>query len=126
MQPSPAEVARTIAAGHLPASAYVACSPGPFPVRHVTDHVGRILLLSPERGALSAALRPADGAAYVRRRLGPAAQPAQEPRVVRVDRSGLLVRLDDRVARLAFSRPVTDRQDLANLLHPALCHRCAG
>src|SRR3954471_17908291 len=62
MQPSPAEVARTLAAGHLPAVAHVACRPGPFPVRHVTDDHGRVLLLSPAGGALAAARRPLDGA----------------------------------------------------------------
>jgi hypothetical protein len=240
MQPSPAEVARTLAAGHLPATAHVACRPGPFPVRHVADDHGRMLLLSPAGGALSTALHPQDGtddtamvldiadvpptagspslgrvwvsgwakrldgssaraaaldyaavdasgdlldvgdgqvlhrmevaevrferhrtlidvdpdeyaeatpdplrhvefdliadlsdhhvaemAAYVRRRLGPAAQPAEEPRVVRLDRYGFVVRLDDRLARMAFPRPVTDRHDLAHLLHPVLCHRCS-
>jgi Protein of unknown function (DUF2470) len=241
MQPSPAEVARTLAAGHLPALAHVACRPGPFPVRHITDDHGRPLLLSPAGGALSTALRPADGTddtatvldiadvppmagspslgrvwvsgwarrldgdegraaaldyaavdpsgdlldvgagqvlhrievaevryerhgtlidvdpdeyaeagpdplrrvefdliadlaehhveemgAYVRRQLGDTVQPATEPRVVRLDRYGLLVRLDERLARLAFPRPVTDRHDLAHLLHPVLCHRCGG
>jgi hypothetical protein len=240
MQPSPAEVARTLAAGHLPAVAYVACRPGPFPVRHVTDDHGRLLLLSPAGGALTTALRPQDGAddtamvldiadvpptagspslgrvwvsgwaerlsgasereaaldyaavdasgdlldvgdgqvlhrmevaevryerhstlidvdpdeyaeatpdplrqvefdliadlsdhhleemaAYVRRHLGPAAQPAGEPKVVRLDRYGFVVRLDERLARMAFPRPVTDRHDLAHVLHPVLCHRCS-
>jgi hypothetical protein len=60
MQPTHAEVARTLAAGHLPASAHIACRQGPFPVRHVTDSHGRILLLSPRDGALTAALRPID------------------------------------------------------------------
>jgi hypothetical protein len=63
-------------------------------------------------------------AAYVRRRLGEAARPGDEPRVVRLDRYGFLVRLGERLARLAFPRPVTDRHDLAHLLHPVLCHRC--
>src|ERR1700759_1272778 len=61
MQPTPAEVARTLAAGHLPALAHVACRPGPFPGRHVTDDPGRLLLLSPVGGALTVALRPAEG-----------------------------------------------------------------
>jgi len=239
MQPTHAEVARTIAAGHLPATAHIACRPGPLPVRHVTDAQGRVLLLSPADGALAAALRPApdtddtalvldipdmppvagapslgrvwvagwaarlDGdearqaaldyadtdpapdlldvgsaqvihrmhvaevryernsvlvdvdpdeyaeaapdplhamefdliadladhhvtemAAYVRRQLGPAAHPDDEPRVVRLDRYGFVVRLGARLARLSFPRPVTDRHDLAHLLHPVLCHRC--
>ncbi|MEU4236547.1 DUF2470 domain-containing protein [Actinoplanes sp. NPDC026619] len=239
MQPSHAEVARTLAAGHLPAVAHVACGPGPLPVRHVTDAHGRVLLLSPADGAFALATRPQPGAddiamvlditdvppmagspalgrvwvsgwvttvegdelrqavldyadvdatgdlldvgdtkvlhrmdiaevryernenlvdvdpdefaeatpdplrqiefdliadladhhldemsAYVRRQLGSAFQPKSEPRVVRLDRYGFMVRLDDKLARLGFPRPVTDRHDLAHLLHPVLCHRC--
>lgn len=240
MQPTHAEVARTLAAGHLPATAHIACRPGPYPVRHVADGQGRLLLLAPTRGALTAALRPtADGvddtalvldiadvppiagapslgrvwvsgwatalhgdearraaldyadtdpatdlldigdsqvlhrvdvaevryerhgllvdvdpdeyaaatpdplapiefdliadladhhaddmARYVRRRLGPAASGPDHPRVVRLDRYGFQVRLGDRLARLPFPRPATDRHDLAHLLHPVLCHRC--
>ena len=241
MQPSSAEIARTLAAGHLPAVAHIACGPGPLPVRHVTDAHGRVLLLARRDGAFAAAVRPRPDAddtatvlditdvppmadspaagrvwvsgwvsaldgdearaaaldyadvdasgdlldvgdgqvlhrmdvadvriersgsladvdpdefaaaspdplrriefdliadladhhraqvgAYVRRRLGSAAQPVAEPRVVRMDRYGFVVRLDDRLARLAFPRPVTDRHDLAHLLHPVLCRRCAG
>ncbi|GIE96928.1 DUF2470 domain-containing protein [Paractinoplanes rishiriensis] len=253
MQPTHAEVARTLAAGHLPAVAHIACRPGPLPVRHVTDAQGRVLLLSPSDGAFAAALAPQPGAeptrggkpqinpyddtamvlditdvppmagspalgrvwvsgwatrldgdeakqaamdyaeidasgdlldvggskvlhrmdvaevryerneklvdvdpddfaaaapdplrqiefdliadladhhlaemsAYVRRQLGSTFQPRAEPQVVRMDRYGFMVRLDDKLARLAFPRPVTDRQDLAHLLHPVLCHRCA-
>ena len=61
MQPTHAEVARTLAAGHLPATAHIACRPGPYPVRHVTDGQGRILLLSPTNGALTTALKPSAG-----------------------------------------------------------------
>ncbi|MDT5043865.1 MAG: hypothetical protein QOE51_4850 [Actinoplanes sp.] len=241
MQPTHAEIARTIAAGNLPAAAHIACRPGPFPVRHVTDQLGRPLLLAPARGALTTALRPLDGnndsalmldiadippiagapslgriwvagwakrldgdearaaaldyadadaaadlldvgagqvlhrmhvaevrherdgilveidpddfaaarpdplhriefdlladlgdhhvdelGAYLRRRLGPAAAPGDEPKVVRLDRYGFVVRLGERLARLAFPRPVADRHDLAHLLHPILCHRCTA
>jgi hypothetical protein len=240
MQPSHAELARTLAAGSLPASAHIACRPGPFAVRHVTDSEGRVLLLAPADGALTIALRPTDGnddtaivldicdvppafgapplgrvwvagwavaltgdeareaaleyadldptddlldvgagqvlhrmdvaevrlersgmtfdvdpdeyaaatpdplravefdliadladhhvaemSSYVRRQLGPAARPGDEPRVVRLDRYGFVVNLGSRLARLAFPRPVRDRADLAHLLHPVLCHRCA-
>jgi hypothetical protein len=240
MQPTHAEVARTIAAGHMPASVHIACRQGPFPVRHVTDAQGRALLLSPRDGALTTALRPIEGNAdtalvldvtdvppvaggpslgrvwlagwavplagdearaaaldyadtdaagdlldigdtqvlhrmrvdevryerdgvlfdvdpeayaaaapdplraiefdliadladhhvaemtsYVRRQLGPVALPGEQPRVVRLDRYGFMVRVGDRVARLAFPRAVQDRHDLAHLLHPVLCHRCA-
>ena len=239
MQPTHAEVARTLAAGHLPAVAHIACHPGPLPVRHVTDAQGRVLLLSPSGGAFAAALAPQPGTddtamvlditdippiagspalgrvwvsgwakrlegdeakqaaldyaevdasgdlldvgeskvlhrldvaevryernenlvdvdpddfaaatpdplrqiefdliadladhhlaemrAYVRRQLGSAFQPKSEPQVVRMDRYGFMVRLDDKLARLAFPRPVADRHDLAHLLHPVLCHRC--
>jgi len=241
MQPTHAEVARTLAAGHLPGTAHIACRQGPLPVRHVTDVHGRVLLLSPAGGAFSTAVRPQPGtddtamvlditdvppmagspglgrvwasgwavrlegdeakeaaldyaeidasgdlldvgetkvlhrmdvaevryerngvltevdpdefaeatpdplrqiefdliadladhhlaemSAYVRRQLGSTFQPAAEPEVVRMDRYGFVVRLDDKLARLAFPRPVTDRHDLAHLLHPVLCHRCAG
>ena len=241
MQPTPAEVARTLAAGHLPAVAHIACRPGPHPVRHVTDSQGRLLLLAPRAGALTTALRPAEGnddtalvldisdlppvagapslgriwvagwavaltgeqareaaldyadtdpapdlldvgdtqvlhrmevaevryerngvlvdvdpedyalavpdplrtlefdliadladhhaeemAAYVRRQLDTAARPNDRPEVVRMDRYGFMVRLGDRLARLAFPRPVTDRHDLAHLLHPVLCHNCTS
>ena len=241
MQPSPAEVARTLAAGGLPAGAQIACRPGLFPVRHVSDGDGRVLLLSPATGALATALRPVEGSddtalvlditdvpptsgapslgrvwvagwavplsgaeareaalvyaefdpaddlldvgaghvlhrmeaaeirlqtggttldvdpdeyaaatpdplrriefdlvadladhhvaemsAYLRRQLGPAARPGDEPRVVRLDRYGFWVDLGDRIARLAFPRPVADRADLARLLHPVLCRRCAA
>jgi hypothetical protein len=277
MQPTHAEVARTLAAGHLPASAHIACrrfslgfsapsggpgagsgpsslslgfsapSGGPgagsglssFPVRHVADPHGRLLLLSPAGGALATALEPLEGnddtalvldisdvppvagapslgrvwvagwakrltgdearqaaldyaeadpatdlldvgdghvlhrmdvaevryerggaqfdvdpdeyaeatpdplrtiefdliadladhhlpqiTDYVRRRLGPVAGPSDEPEVVRLDRYGLLVRVGDRLARLAFPRAVRDRHDLAHLLHPVLCRTC--
>jgi hypothetical protein len=239
MQPTPAEVARTLAAGHLPAGAHIPCRPGPIPVRHVTDQHGGVLLLSPRDGALAGALRPAPGtddtalvldipdvppvagapslgrvwvsgwaralagdearqaamdyaetdpatdlldvgdtqvlhrmdvaevryerggvlididpedfaeagpdplrmiefdliadladhhvpemSDYVRRQLGPVAGPKDQPQVVRLDRYGFLVRVGDRLARLAFPRAVTDRHDLAHLLHPVLCRRC--
>ncbi len=239
MQPTPAEVARTLAAGHLPAGAHVPCHQGPLPVRHVADSAGRLLLLAPADGALTAALRPAAGTddtalvlditdvppiagapslgrvwvagwarrlagaqaraaaldyadvdpaadlldvghgqvlhrmevaeiryerdgvltdvdpdeyaaaspdplrliefdlvadladhhlpemtGHLRRQLGPAAGAGGDPRVVRLDRYGMLVRVGDRFARLAFPRAVTDRHDLAHLLHPVLCHRC--
>jgi len=241
MQPTHAEVARTLAAGHLPATAHIACKQGPYPVRHVTDPHGRVLLLAPRKGALTTALRPAQGvddtalvldiddvppiagapslgrvwiagwatalhgeqareaaldyadidpaadlldvgdsqvihrmdvaevryerngvlvdvdpddyalagpdplrtiefdliadladhhvaemADYVRRQLGPAAGTGDEPEVVRLDRYGFQVRIGDRLARLSFPRPVADRHDLAHLLHPVLCHRCAA
>ncbi|MEV1287603.1 DUF2470 domain-containing protein [Micromonospora sp. NPDC049679] len=62
MPPTPAEVARTLAAGRLPGTAHVAFRPGPHPVRHVTDPLGRVLLLTPSESAPARALRPAPGA----------------------------------------------------------------
>jgi hypothetical protein len=61
MQPSHAELARTLTAGRLPATASVACRPGLFPVRHLADADGHLLLLTPAGGGLAGALRPADG-----------------------------------------------------------------
>ncbi len=239
MQPSHAELARTLAAGRLPATASVACRPGLFPVRHLADAEGHVLLLVPARGGLAGALRPADGGddtavvldipdvppvagapslgrvwvagwaraldgdearaaaldwaeqdptgdlldigdgqalhrvdvaeirlernnltvdvdpddfaaaapdplhrlefdliadladhhgpeitGYLRRRLGPAAG-HHTPLVVRLDRYGFVVRLGERLARLAFPRPVADRADLGRLLHPVVCPRCS-
>jgi hypothetical protein len=241
MQPTHAEVARTLAAGHLPGSAHIARRQGPFPVRHVADLQGRLLLLSPADGVLTAALRPEQGtddtalvldiadvpplagapslgrvwvagwarrldgdearaatldyadidpasdlldvgdsqvlhrmevsevryerngklvdvdpdeyaeaspdplrtiefdliadladhhveeiADFVRQSLGKAAKPGIEPELVRLDRYGFVVRVGERLARLPFPRRVKDRHDLAHLLHPVLCHRCAG
>ncbi|GAB1646064.1 DUF2470 domain-containing protein [Krasilnikovia sp. MM14-A1259] len=241
MHPSPAEVARTLAAGHLPATAHISGHQGSLPVRHVTDARGRVLLLAPRDGALADALRPAAGtddtamvldipdvppiagaptlgrvwvvgwarlldgaesraaaldyadtdatgdlldvgdsqvlyrmevaevrherhgtlhevdpdeyaeatpdplraiefdlltdladhhvtqvAAYARRCLGAAARPGDEPRVVRLDRYGLVVRAGARLARLPFPAPVADRHELARLLHPVLCHHCTA
>lgn len=241
MQPSHAEVARTLAAGSLPAVAHIARRQGPFPVRHVTDPEGRVLMLTPAGSTVAAALRPAPGTPdtavvldvtdvpptagapalgrvrvagwavalagaeareaalqyadmdavpdlldigagqilhrmepveirlerggrtvavdpdeyaaaapdplravefdliadladhhsgemsdYVRRQLGAVPAAGDRPAVVRVDRYGLVIRVDGRLARLAFPRPVRDRADLAHLLHPVLCCRCAA
>lgn len=46
MQPSPAEVARTLAAGRLTGTVQIACDPTRHRVRHATDCAGRLLLLS--------------------------------------------------------------------------------
>ncbi|MGW4465863.1 DUF2470 domain-containing protein [Micromonospora sp. NPDC004704] len=61
MQPSPAEVARTLAAGRLAGTAYVANHPGPHRTRHVTDALGRVLLLVSVVDDLALALRPEPG-----------------------------------------------------------------
>ncbi|MFY1624095.1 DUF2470 domain-containing protein [Micromonospora sp. WMMD735] len=65
--------------------------------------------------------------AYLRRRLG---LTGGEPRVVRLDRYGLVVALggpgDRRRARLPFPQPVTDLSELSRALHPLLCTRSAA
>src|SRR5262245_49137640 len=60
MRPTPAEIARTLAAGHLPATLQVACGPGPLPVAHATDCGGQPLLLVPTDGVLADGLRCGD------------------------------------------------------------------
>ncbi|MEH1016680.1 DUF2470 domain-containing protein [Micromonospora sp. CPCC 206060] len=51
--------------------------------------------------------------------------PGTPPRLVRIDRYGMVVALGcpgtERTARLVFPRPVRDRADLVRLLHPVLC-----
>ncbi|WP_229400171.1 DUF2470 domain-containing protein [Micromonospora okii] len=65
-------------------------------------------------------------AAYLRRQLGLAESTRDgSPRVVRLDRYGMVVSFGRpgarRRARLAFPRPVADQRELARLLHPMLC-----
>src|SRR6266536_4954842 len=103
MQPTPAEVARTIAAGHLPAVAHIACRPGPLPVRHVTDAHGRVLLLSPGAGAVTTALRPQPGTGDTAMVLDITDVPpvAGAPALGRVWVSGWATRLDGDEAKQA-------------------------
>ncbi|TQS43249.1 DUF2470 domain-containing protein [Cryptosporangium phraense] len=68
MEPTPAEIARTLAAGHLPARVRTECGSErtpvtEFAVTHVTDRMGRVLLLLAEDSPVDRALRPvaADG-----------------------------------------------------------------
>ena len=243
MQPSPAEIARTMVAGRLPGTVHVACRPGPHTVRHATDPMGRILILANRTDPIAAALRPADGTddtamvldvtdvppvagspahgrlwvsgwaspldgaparmaaldfadvhacgdlldvgrgttifrmevaevriercgtttdvdpdeyaaaepdplgpietdllvdladhhqpemtAFIHRQLRAAGQRplGDDPRVVRLDRYGFVVALaaNGPRARLAFPTPISDRAELARLLHPVLCRRC--
>jgi hypothetical protein len=57
MEPSPAEITRTLAAGHLSARVRTV-SGAEFAVQHVTDRMGRLLLLVAEGGAAERGLRP--------------------------------------------------------------------
>ncbi|SCL23757.1 DUF2470 domain-containing protein [Micromonospora inyonensis] len=90
--------------------------------------------LHPVEGALLADFAEHHGdqvAAYLRRQLGRLVERAgAPPRIVRVDRYGLVVSLGGpgarQRARLAFPRPVADHADLARLLHPVLCRRQAS
>ncbi|GAA1758836.1 DUF2470 domain-containing protein [Luedemannella helvata] len=61
MRPSTAEIARTLAAGHLPATLQVACGPGPLPLAYANDCSGQPLLLVPAGGPLAGALPFGDG-----------------------------------------------------------------
>src|SRR3954449_4427140 len=103
MQPTPAEVARTLAAGHLPAVAHIACRQGPLPVRHVTDAHGQVLLLSPADGAFTAALQPQPGTTDTAMVLDIADVPpvAGSPALGRVWVSGWATRLDGDEGRRA-------------------------
>ncbi|TDB82655.1 DUF2470 domain-containing protein [Micromonospora sp. KC721] len=83
--------------------------------------------LHPVEAALLADLADHHGpevAGYLRRRLD---LTGGEPRVVRLDRHGLVVAYggpgDRRRARLAFPRPVADVAELSRLLHPMLVSR---
>jgi hypothetical protein len=57
MRPSAAELARTLIAGRVPATARLACRPGALTVRHATDGSGRPLLLARLDDPLVRALR---------------------------------------------------------------------
>jgi len=103
MQPSPAEIARTLSAGRLAGTTYVACRPGAYPVRHVVDRNGRVLLLVPMGSELASVLRPVGGADDVAvvldvRDLPPA---AGAPSLGRVWGSGWASELAGPVARTA-------------------------
>ena len=127
MQPSPAEVARTLAAGHLSGSLQVAYRPGPYPVRHATDGQGGVLLLVSIVSDLGLALRPvsaSDAAAVVLdvRDLPPA---AGAPPLGRVRVSGWARRLggdESRQAALAFA-DVDPTGDLLEVGTRFLLHR---
>ena len=121
MQPSHAEVARTLAAGHLPASAHIACRPGPFPVRHVTDARAGVLLLSPARRRADRRAAPdrrqrrhRDRARHLRR-----AAVAGAPSLGRVWVAGWAVALTgdearEAAARLRRTRPDRDLLDVGD------------
>jgi hypothetical protein len=91
--------------------------------------------LHPVEGALLADLAEHHGdqvVGYLRRQLGRLGdRVGAPPRIVRVDRYGLVVSLGGpgarQRARLSFPRPVADHADLARLLHPVLCrHRTSA
>jgi len=56
-EPTPAEIARTLVSGRLPATAHVAWWPEPLVVRHATDCSGRPMLLCRDNETLATALR---------------------------------------------------------------------
>ncbi|GAB2950698.1 DUF2470 domain-containing protein [Micromonospora polyrhachis] len=102
-QPSPAEIARTLSAGRLAGTAYIACRPGPHPVRHVVDRHGRVLLLVSVTSDLAMALWPAVGAEDVAMVLDVRDLPpgAGAPSLGRVWLSGWASVLDGQEARQA-------------------------
>ncbi|GGJ80217.1 hypothetical protein GCM10010123_07660 [Pilimelia anulata] len=61
MWPSPAAVARALAAGRLPGNLYVACRPSPQPVCYACDPSGRLLLLTRTGTPVGRSLRPRPG-----------------------------------------------------------------
>lgn len=61
MQPSPAEIARTLASGLLPGEAHVRQHRGRLRVRHATTPEGETFVLTRAGGTLERALRPARG-----------------------------------------------------------------
>ncbi|MER7891024.1 DUF2470 domain-containing protein [Micromonospora sp. NPDC094482] len=67
---------------------------------------------------------------YLRRQLGLTDDGDGPPRVVRIDRYGLVVALGRpgarRRVRLAFPHPVADHAELVRLLHPMVCPRAAA
>ncbi|MGB2569576.1 DUF2470 domain-containing protein [Micromonospora citrea] len=86
--------------------------------------------LHPVEAALLADLADRHGpevTAYLRRRLD---LTGDRPRVVRLDRYGLVVAYggpgDRRRARLPFPHPVADPAELSRLLHPMLCPRATA
>lgn len=104
MEPTPAEVARTLAAGHLPAR--IRTDRGPdggssasrapeFAVTHVTDRMGRVLLLLAEDSPVDRALRPvaADGDAVAQLMVADRQPVAGSPWRGRITMSGWATRL---------------------------------
>lgn len=104
MRPTPAEIARTLAAGHLPATVQVACGPGPLPAVHAADCGGHPLLLVSAFDRLAGALpfESDEDAAAV---LTVADEPpvAGAPTLGRVWVSGWVSRLEGAAAREAAS-----------------------
>ncbi|WP_431886905.1 DUF2470 domain-containing protein [Micromonospora wenchangensis] len=121
MRPSPAEIVRTLVAGHLPALAHLARTPGPQQVRHATDPQGRVLLLVPTVGDLATALTPPTGDTDVATVLDVLDLPptAGAPSLGRAWLSGWAERLDGDEARqaavdFAAVRPTGDLLDVGS------------
>ncbi|EXG79556.1 DUF2470 domain-containing protein [Cryptosporangium arvum] len=101
MEPTPAEVARTLAAGHLPARIRTSGEPAggspvpEFAVTHVTDRMGRVLLLLAEDSPVDRALRPvaADGDAVAQLTVADRQPVAGSPWRGRITMSGWATRL---------------------------------
>lgn len=125
MEPTPAEIARTLAAGHLPARIRTECEAGAgatvteFAVAHVTDRMGRVLLLIAEDSPVDQALRPvaADGDAVAQLTVADRQPVAGSPWRGRITMSGWATRLSGIAAHRAAMdfaeiNPVGDLLDL--------------
>ncbi|MFI5958510.1 DUF2470 domain-containing protein [Cryptosporangium sp. NPDC051539] len=100
MEPTPAEIARTLAAGHLPARVRTDCGLDgrpvtEFAVTHVTDRMGRVLLLLAEDSPVDRALRPvaADGDAVAQLLIADRQPVPSSPWHGRITMSGWATRL---------------------------------
>lgn len=120
MQPTAAEIARTLARGHLEATAHIACRPGPLPVRHATDCVGRPLLLVRTGDPVAGALSPRPGARDVAVVVSATDRPPVPgaPSLGRVWVSGWAARVDGDIPRrdaaieFAETSPIDDLLDV--------------
>src|SRR5262245_7733812 len=127
MQPNPAEVARTLAAGRLVGTIQIAGRPAPYRVRHATDCSGQVLLLSRTGGELAEALFPASGMADIAAVLAVADAPpvAGAPNLGQVQISGWVQVLTGDAARAAALEyvEVNPTSDLLDLGRGFVLHR---
>lgn len=125
MQSSPAEIARTLVQGLLPATIQAACAPGPLPVRHATDCAGQPLLLVQPQDPFAETLRRGSGEVAVALRVDDLPPVAGAPSHGRAWVSGWTVPLDvagARCAALEFAE-VNPLAELLDVGHGARLYR---